>query len=142
MTDPKPAGRERDPDYLKRVKRLACSVRDHWWATLPKPPPCEGVIEAAHVGRRPLGRKCSDREAIPLCGHHHRMLDNGLGGSLFLGKWRMVEGFDEPVYVGMKRGQAQAARRLWLAEQINRTQSAVRELEAFDRGLWSEDIPF
>lgn len=28
--------------------------------------------EAAHVGRRGLGQKCPDREAIPLCSEHHR----------------------------------------------------------------------
>lgn len=29
--------------------------------------------EAAHVGLRGLGQKCSDRETIPLCGYHHRL---------------------------------------------------------------------
>jgi len=28
--------------------------------------------EAAHVGERGLGQKCSDRETIPLCAAHHR----------------------------------------------------------------------
>ncbi len=28
--------------------------------------------EAAHVGNRGLSQKCPDREAIPLCAHHHR----------------------------------------------------------------------
>lgn len=33
-----------------------------------------GVTEAAHVGRRGLGQKCSDRETLPLCGEmHHRL---------------------------------------------------------------------
>ena len=27
--------------------------------------------EAAHVGKRGLSQKCSDREAIPLCRNHH-----------------------------------------------------------------------
>jgi len=27
--------------------------------------------EAAHVGDRGLGQKCSDRETIPLCAEHH-----------------------------------------------------------------------
>lgn len=31
------------------------------------------VSEAAHVGLRGLGSKCSDREAIPLCAEHHRI---------------------------------------------------------------------
>lgn len=29
-------------------------------------------VEAAHVGERGLGQKSPDREAIPLCSHHHR----------------------------------------------------------------------
>jgi len=29
-------------------------------------------VEAAHIGRRGLGQKSSDREAIPLCSAHHR----------------------------------------------------------------------
>ena len=28
--------------------------------------------EAAHIGERGLGHKCSDRETIPLCAEHHR----------------------------------------------------------------------
>lgn len=31
-----------------------------------------GISEAAHVGERGLGQKCSDRETIPLCVEHHR----------------------------------------------------------------------
>lgn len=30
------------------------------------------ITEAAHVGDRGLGQKCSDIEAVPLCGEHHR----------------------------------------------------------------------
>ena len=30
------------------------------------------MTEAAHVGARGLSQKCSDRETIPLCAHHHR----------------------------------------------------------------------
>ncbi len=30
------------------------------------------VTEAAHCGDRGLSQKCSDREALPLCGEHHR----------------------------------------------------------------------
>ena len=31
------------------------------------------MAEAAHVGKRGLGQKCSDRETIPLCVEHHRL---------------------------------------------------------------------
>lgn len=41
-------------------------------------------IEAAHVGRRGLGQKCSDLEAIPLCSEHHR---TGPAAHHVLGKW-------------------------------------------------------
>lgn len=32
---------------------------------------CWGGLTADHVGRRPLGRKSDDRDAIPLCQKHH-----------------------------------------------------------------------
>jgi hypothetical protein len=57
----------RDKDYLKWVHDLPCIV-----CQLHKLKQ-ESRTEAAHVGVRGLGQKCSDREAIPLCGTgHHR----------------------------------------------------------------------
>jgi hypothetical protein len=49
-----------DEPYLKWLRKLPCIVcgTDRW-------------VEAAHVGRRGLGQKCSDREALPLCEKHH-----------------------------------------------------------------------
>ena len=52
----------RDPAYLAFIRSLPCAV-------CPRTPP---RVEAAHVGRRGLGQKCSDREAIPLCSLHHQ----------------------------------------------------------------------
>jgi len=60
------ANRHDDPEYLNWIRTLPCLV-------------CAlfkrlqfGCTEAAHVGQRGLGQKCSDREAIPLCRLHHR----------------------------------------------------------------------
>ena len=50
-----------DEAYLAWIRKLPCI--------------CCGTIfrvEAAHVGRRGLGQKCSDREALPICEKHHR----------------------------------------------------------------------
>lgn len=59
------SGRVRSATYLWWVKTaLPCSLAGEG---------CFGVVEADHVGRRPLGRKCSDLEAVPLCTAHHRM---------------------------------------------------------------------
>jgi hypothetical protein len=59
--------RVRDTPWMLMVKRLPCCVRGMVIAT-----PCRGPVEADHVGRRPLGRKCNDQETIPLCRKHHR----------------------------------------------------------------------
>jgi hypothetical protein len=50
-----------DEAYLRWIRKLPCI--------------CCGTlryVEAAHVGRRGLGQKCSDREALPICEKHHR----------------------------------------------------------------------
>jgi|SRR5208337_183137 len=51
----------RDPAYLAFIRSLPCAV-------------CFRTrnVEAAHVGRRGMGQKSSDRETIPLCSLHHR----------------------------------------------------------------------
>lgn len=58
----------RNPAYLAWVRNLPCVVCRIWKLTRFE----YGKIEAAHVGARGLGRKCSDIETIPLCAHHHR----------------------------------------------------------------------
>lgn len=68
---PRRSGRVRDRNYLLAVKELPCCL-----AGLGN---CSGPIEADHAGRRPLGRKCSDDEAIPLCQKHHRERTDGYG---------------------------------------------------------------
>lgn len=53
---------DRDSLYLIWIRKQPCAI-------------C-GVsrgVEAAHVGLRGLGKKCPDRQVIPLCYLHHRM---------------------------------------------------------------------
>lgn len=94
---PRRSGRERDRAYLLKVKGLPCilaprlrvvateSWQDQRKATMLTSflcgvlTTCEGPIEADHAGRRPLGRKCSDHEAIPLCRKHHRERTDAAG---------------------------------------------------------------
>jgi hypothetical protein len=60
------ANRNDHPEYLDFIRSLPClicaKIRRMQF----------GRTEAAHVGQRGLGQKCSDLEAIPLCGCHHR----------------------------------------------------------------------
>ena len=62
-------GRVRDPKYLAWIRTLPCilSACEHCRCFICAP------IEAAHVGERGLGQKCSDRETVPLCAAHHRL---------------------------------------------------------------------
>lgn len=61
-------GPARDPAYLAWVRSLPCLLAGLG---------CEGAVEAHHAGRRGLGQKCPDREAVPLCRRHHRDLTDG-----------------------------------------------------------------
>ena len=80
-------GRVRDRKYLAWIRRFACAV-----CLLNRP------TEAAHVGRRGLSQKCSDRETIPLCAEHHR---NGKDSYHKLGKrfWEH-HGLDRDALIG------------------------------------------
>lgn len=71
----------KNPKYLDWIRTLPCVCccvidfgRMSWLIALfdkemrnwePQP-------EVAHVGERGLSQKCSDDQAIPLCGEHHR----------------------------------------------------------------------
>ncbi len=57
------AGENRE--RLLWTKRQRCCAPD-------APSSCGGVVEAHHAGRRGVGQKCHDDEAIPLCTGHHR----------------------------------------------------------------------
>ena len=62
------SGQERDPAYLVKVRSLPCAARGIPGHT------CGGRVESDHQGTRPLGRKCHDVEAVPMCqlAHHER----------------------------------------------------------------------
>ncbi len=62
----------KDKDYLAWLHELPCCVPTCTSKNLHKWPQAEAQTEAAHVGERGLSQKCPDREAIPLCGFHHR----------------------------------------------------------------------
>ena len=61
-TGPARRGTVRDVAYLRWVRGLSCAICG-----------LTRGIEAAHVGERGLGQKCSDRETLPLCAEHHRL---------------------------------------------------------------------
>jgi len=69
--EPRRSGRDRDPLYMAKVKRLPCAAR--------RMSSCEGVIEADHAGPRPLGRKSHDHQTIPMCQKHHWQRTNYVG---------------------------------------------------------------
>jgi len=58
--------RETAPEYLNFIRSLPCLI----CVLLRRRQ--TGRTEAAHVGQRGLGQKCSDRETAPLCALHHR----------------------------------------------------------------------
>ena len=57
-TNPKPF---RHSAYLRFIRRQSCVICGALYS-----------IEAAHSGIRGLGQKADDRDALPLCRHHHR----------------------------------------------------------------------
>lgn len=67
-----------DARYLAWIRRqpcVCCGARRY--------------IEAAHVGARGLGQKCSDYETLPLCGNHHVQgpESHHVLGKNFFGHW-------------------------------------------------------
>ena len=46
------------------------------------PPRNCGIVEAAHVGDRGLGKKCPDLQAVPLGAGHHRLYKDAHHGPL------------------------------------------------------------
>ncbi len=70
---PRRSERVRAPAYLAWIRTLTCAA-----SHLPGHV-CEGPIEADHVGARPLGRKCDDRETIALCSLAHRQRTDHCG---------------------------------------------------------------
>lgn len=98
-------GRIRDVDYLAWIRGRACLV-------------CASLMggqqartEAAHVGDRGLGQKCSDYEALPLCEWHHR---TGKASAHVLGKlfWQ---------YHQINRDEELARYQCWYEAETSRT---------------------
>jgi len=100
----------RDREYLLAVKGLPCLLEGTHFAVVRDGDfydvafPCEGPVEADHAGARPLGRKCNDVEAIPLCRLHHRQRTDGTG-----------------LFAGVSR----EALRMWLTTAIAETQARL-----------------
>lgn len=70
------SGRDRDPAYLAKVRAMrVCYAK----VKFPRQHTCDGRIEADHMGQRPLGRKCHDREAGPMCTVAHWQRTNYVG---------------------------------------------------------------
>jgi len=68
-------GALKDPAYLDWIRMLPCMIcwpRMMFQVALDCLPSGLPRSEAAHVGVRGLGQKCSDRESVPLCEVHHR----------------------------------------------------------------------
>jgi hypothetical protein len=84
------ARRERDLDYMGKVRRLPCVVRvahEVGWGAL-KETPCGGRVQADHAGVRGLGQKSNDKTCVPGCQNHHGERTDYRGA--FMG-WTKVE---------------------------------------------------
>lgn len=99
------ATRERDSAFMLFVKQQLCSVEQDWPGILP-PTPCEGAIEADHMGDRGLSHKAADDTCAPMCTQHHRERTDHTGSFKLLTK---------------------AEVRAWRARQILRTQTNYAE---------------
>lgn len=58
----------RDREYLAFIASQPCAICRHYGLTQ------TSRTECAHVGLRGISQKCSDLEAIPLCGERHHRL--------------------------------------------------------------------
>lgn len=87
----------RDSKYLAWIREQPCAIcqRESMEQTT--------MTEAAHVGDRGLGQKCSDRETLPLCAVHHR---TGSAAHHVLGKrfWTH-HGIDKPETIRKYQGK-------------------------------------
>lgn len=102
-------GRVHNTPYMLEVKRLPCAG--------PRPHKCErdedGMVQAAHTGRRGLGTKASDETTIPLCAQAHRDSDD---------------------FSGAFQGLDRESRRAFFDAEVVRTQAKVLPLLNGRRG--------
>lgn len=99
------AQRERDIDYMLRVKELQCLL-----AGLDGAGPCSSVVEADHAGERGMGQKAPDDTCIPLCSRHH---------------------VDRHAFTGFFRDREKEWHRDWRARAIEKTRAELCP-EAYD----------
>jgi len=79
--------RERDLEFMNFVRsELLCSVLEEWPCVDYEPTPCEGPIEADHMGPRGLSHKADDRTCAALCTKHHRERTDHTGSFKFCTK--------------------------------------------------------
>ncbi len=81
---PRRSSRARNRAHLGIVHTLPC-----WLAATDKRHRCQGPMEADHAGRRGMGQKSHDHEAIPLCQRAHRQRTDWAGIFRPWGKERM-----------------------------------------------------
>lgn len=108
--------RPRDFVFMGFVKRQPCIVRIFppasfvltlagVLAAFKKATPCNGPVEADHMGARGIGQKADDRTCVPMCrGHHGERTD----------------------HTGTFRPLVQVELRAWRAAAIEHTQAAWR----------------
>lgn len=134
--EPRRSGRVRDRAYLEWLHGLPCYVviwrAQEWerilaisnpeerasefeeWHKLGPLAKCWGPPTADHVGPRPLGRKCSDRETICLCFSHH---------------------MDRQSYRGLWRGYGAGAMRAYNARALEWTQRMRHQFDNPEESL-------
>ncbi len=103
---PRRSSRIRDPEHMADVRRLPCAAQ-----SIPEATPCQGRIEADHMGRRGIGQKCPDDETGPLCSRHHA---------------------ERGSFAGMFRHWTQPKMRQWLEATILATKLYVAMLRESD----------
>jgi len=113
-------GRDRDPEYMAKVRRLPCIVRvvqemsDDERERLPfrftKVTLCSGRMQADHMGERGYGTKSHDRETGPACKSHHGERTDGCGVR------------------GCFKGWSKSEMRTFCDWAITRTQHEVKEM--------------
>jgi hypothetical protein len=106
---------ERDFAYMGWVKTQRCLLADTYEAG-----PCEGVIQAAHLGARPgTAMKSPDRSCGPLCVRHHMDHDQTKGW------FRPLDQGEAP----SARPATDDQRDLWRLRAITRTQRTKNDFD-------------
>lgn len=113
------ARRDRDLEYMLLVKSLPCAVLT-CAPDASRVTPCNGAIEADHMGPRGLGQKASDRTCVPMCEQHHR---------------------ERTDHCGAFRNLSQAEVRSWRAGALERTGRFLAEFHRVWAGAHATFAP-